>query len=140
MERSERKWALCCLTTATLMSLFECVSKHSMRFYHMPLFWTPPCSALLYSVCTASFQSDSLSLSLHPSFFFLFFFLIKSFFLTLTSLSHLFFDIIFVGFALLYENKTKKTMPRSVCPKKTPPPHLNYIAARFIVSIPHPKK
>lgn len=52
MECSERKQ----------MSLFEHFFRHSLRFYHMSLVWTPPCSALLYSVyadaflvCLASF-------------------------------------------------------------------------------------
>lgn len=39
------------------MSLFRHVSKHSLRFYHMTLVWTPPCSTLLYSVCTDVFKS-----------------------------------------------------------------------------------
>lgn len=45
-------------TTASLKSLFEHVTKRSLRFYHMARVWTPPCSALLYSVCTDAFQSD----------------------------------------------------------------------------------
>lgn len=48
-------------TTATQMSLFEHVSKHGLKFYHMSLVWTPPCSALLSSVYTDAFQSDCLA-------------------------------------------------------------------------------
>lgn len=48
-------------TTVTLMSLFEHVSKHSLRFYHMARVWAPPCSALLNSVNTDAFQSDCLA-------------------------------------------------------------------------------
>lgn len=45
-------------TTASQKSLFEHVSKRSLRFYHRAIVWTPPCSALLYSVCADAFQSD----------------------------------------------------------------------------------
>ena len=92
-------------TTATQMSLFEHVFKYSLRFYHMSLFWTPPCSGLLYSDYADASQSDCLvssvclALSLHfllllpprsALFSFLFlFFSFTSFFPTLTSLSHL---------------------------------------------------
>lgn len=56
---AQRENVLC--TTAAQMSLFEHVFKHSLRFYHMSLVWTPPCSALLYSVYADAFQSDCLA-------------------------------------------------------------------------------
>lgn len=57
-KKKKKKSPVLC-ATAIQMSLFEHVSKHSLRFYHMTLVWTPPCSALLYSFYT--FQSDRLA-------------------------------------------------------------------------------
>lgn len=68
-DRKKKKKGPVLCTAATQMTLFEHVSKHSLRFYHMALVWTPPCSALLYSFYT--FQSDRLaSSSVYTSGFF----------------------------------------------------------------------
>ncbi len=136
-------------TTATQMSLFEHVSKHSLRFYHMSLVRTPPCSTLLYSVYTDAFQSDclasfSLCMSrslirflaftstslrcLHfihlPFFFSLIYVFPSNFDITLTPPSaRLVCDVIFAVSALLYEYE-KKNMLRGegVCQNKTSNP------------------